>query len=249
MLLNKLLDRQIVVGTWFTIPSAHLCDVVCASNLDFVILDREHGPSSFETIQTCIMAAKSRGVGSLIRPKDFSVNEILSCMDCNADGLQIPNVTNLEDVEICIDRMNYYPDGSRGLSIFTKSGDYGALPVQNVFKKERTKSLVLNLENKEILDDLDKIVELSQVHALFIGLYDLSKSFGCPGNFENHEIRSWIKEVTDICNRAGKSVGTIVHDTETAQDYIRNGMNYIIYSVDTNIIRNAYNDFTVSVKQ
>ena len=59
---SKLTKCQPVTGTWFTIPSSHLCDVIASSGLDFMILDREHGPLNFETIQTLVSVAKSRNV-------------------------------------------------------------------------------------------------------------------------------------------------------------------------------------------
>ena len=54
----RLKAGDIVVGTWCTIPSASVVNIIAASGLDFVIIDMEHGPHSFQTVEDIIRAAK-----------------------------------------------------------------------------------------------------------------------------------------------------------------------------------------------
>ena len=46
---NKLESGKTVIGTWCVIPSPIVIDIICTAGLDFVIIDAEHGPISFET--------------------------------------------------------------------------------------------------------------------------------------------------------------------------------------------------------
>ena len=48
---KKLINGDVVIGTWSIIPSPIVTDILCFSGLDFIIIDSEHGPISFETAQ------------------------------------------------------------------------------------------------------------------------------------------------------------------------------------------------------
>ena len=59
---EKLYSGQKVLGTWNIIPSSVVVDIICSTGLDFIIIDAEHGPISFETAQEIIFSCESRGV-------------------------------------------------------------------------------------------------------------------------------------------------------------------------------------------
>ena len=50
-ILNKLKNNQTVIGTWCTIPSPIVTDIICSSNLDFIIIDMEHGLISLKQLK------------------------------------------------------------------------------------------------------------------------------------------------------------------------------------------------------
>ena len=62
-LLEKLKNtNEICIGTWSIIPSTILADILCSAELDFIIMDSEHGSISFETSQE-ITSLKRRTFG------------------------------------------------------------------------------------------------------------------------------------------------------------------------------------------
>jgi len=59
---EKLKSGDPVLGTWATVPSVALAEIIASSGIDFIIIDTEHGPISFETAQGMVIACESRGV-------------------------------------------------------------------------------------------------------------------------------------------------------------------------------------------
>ena len=57
---EKIKSGDPVIGTWCMIPSAVSVDVICTTEVDFIIIDLEHGLISDETVQQMVFAAKSR---------------------------------------------------------------------------------------------------------------------------------------------------------------------------------------------
>ena len=64
---EKLINGEPVLGTWSIIPSSITTDIIASVGLDFIIIDSEHGPISFETAQQMAIVCESRGVSPVMR--------------------------------------------------------------------------------------------------------------------------------------------------------------------------------------
>lgn len=249
MFRDRLRNRELVLGTWFTIPSLALADVICSSDIDYLIIDREHGPLSFESVLNCAVAAKSNNIASIVRCTDVNPAEILRCLDVGVDGIQVPNISSVGQVQDLLNFALYPPEGNRGYSVFTRNGRYGALPAGEMPKiRNDNTAIIINIESVDSAENIQDFLQFERIDAFFIGLFDLSKSLGNPGDFTTSAFKELVKDVTTACKDAGRSVGTICKDVATAKGYIDLGMNYIVYSVDNNIIRLAYQNFVEEIK-
>ena len=59
---QKLISGKRVFGTWSNIPSPSVVNILANSGMDFVIIDLEHGPASYETLEYQIYAAECENV-------------------------------------------------------------------------------------------------------------------------------------------------------------------------------------------
>ncbi len=235
----KNLDK--VIGTWFTIPSMHLADVICSSGLDFIIIDREHGPHNFETVCSSAIAARSHGVAPIVRCNSTKASEILNVADLGVAGLQFPNINRPEKIEEIIENALYQPEGNRGFSPFTRNGMYGGISPSEVPARSNDElCLIVNIESMQSVDCIEEFIKYDRVDAFFVGMYDLSRSLGSPGVFTSKEFNDAIKHVVRACNDKNVSVGTITGDAASTIRYRDMGMNYLVYAVDCNVLRNAY---------
>ena len=117
-LIQKLNDGLPVLGTWIVIPSVESVDIIGSTGLDFVIIDREHGPISFETAQKMCIACESRNISPIMRVGDIEKSFIQNAMDIGVHGIQIPNISNKEDAQNVVKYSKYPPIGDRGFSPF-----------------------------------------------------------------------------------------------------------------------------------
>ena len=112
---DKLLNNQHCLGTWSVIPSNIITDIISSSKFDFTILDQEHGPISFETLQNQIITCENNLCSPIIRVPKVSQEDILRSLDIGAHGIQVPNIQNLDDIKYLIEYSKYPPKGNRGL--------------------------------------------------------------------------------------------------------------------------------------
>ena len=238
---RKLENGESVIGTWSIIPSPVVTDILCSSGLDFVIIDAEHGPISFETAQEMAMVCESREVSPIMRIGNIIEEDILKALDIGMHGIQIPNVSKAEDVKKIIEFSKYPPIGNRGFSPFTRSGDYSLSNATKITEIANSNTLIgINVEGVEAINNIEDILKIDQLDIIFIGLFDLSKALGIPGQVEDKQVLKYLEELTEKITKAGKYPGTIATSKTQVKSFISSGLKYILYLVDCEVLRSGY---------
>ncbi|MBF0552527.1 MAG: hypothetical protein HQK60_18600 [Deltaproteobacteria bacterium] len=238
---NKLENEKVVIGTWSVIPSPVVSDVISASGLDFLIIDFEHGPISFETAQQMVMACESRNVSPVMRVGGLISDEILRALEIGVHCVHVPNITTVDEVKDIVVYSKYPPLGNRGFSPFTRAGGYGHGPAKGLHENANKSTLIaIHIEGREAFEQIESILEVSGIDIIFIGIYDLSKSLGIPGQVDHPLIKDMLQDVTKKITKARKYPGTIVTTAAQLQYAVEIGMKYITYSVDCEILLRGY---------
>lgn len=238
---QKLENGKAVLGTWSIIPSTITTDIIASSGVDFIIIDAEHGPISFETAQNMAIVCESREVSPVMRVGNINEVDILKALDIGVHCIQIPNINTKKDVEQLISFAKYPPIGKRGFSPFTRAGDYSIQNSTSLTQKANENILIaINIEGKEAIDEIDSILQIKELDIIFIGLFDLSKALGIPGDVNNQRVLDYLEELTSKINNAGKYTGTITTSKDKITSFINIGIKYIVHLVDCEMLRNSY---------
>ncbi|MGB5823010.1 MAG: aldolase/citrate lyase family protein [Proteocatella sp.] len=80
--------------------------------------------------------------------------------------------------------------------------------------------------------NIEEITAMEGVDGIFIGPYNLSSSFGKPGQFNDPEIVHAIDRVVKTCTAAGKFVLIYAGSEEAAKKYLKDGFNGAAYNID-----------------
>lgn len=238
---DKLSSSPCVLGTWSVIPSSVIADIIGSSHLDFLIIDLEHGPSSFETAQNMVISCEARQVSPIIRVGGVIEDQILRALETGAHCIQIPNIHERAQVELAVNICKYPPVGNRGFSPFTRAGGYSHTNAQKIFSQSNQSTmLTIQIEGSQALKNLDDILSVRETDIVFIGLYDLSKSLGHSGDVNHPEVIETLLKVVRKIKEHNKYAGTIVTDTEQMRFMVDLGINYITFSADCEIIYRGY---------
>ncbi len=249
-LLDKLNSGQSVLGTWVMMPSALTVDVIASTGIDFVIIDREHGPISFETAQEMAMACESRGVSPIMRVGDIERSFIQNALDIGMHGIQVPNVDTKQNAIDVVKFSKYPPMGDRGFSPFTRAGDYSIHNATTLTQNANSNTaVILNIEGKDAVNNFDEILEVENADIYFVGLFDLSKALGIPGDVSNPIVIDALAGIIEKANKAGKFVGTIATTKEKMAEFLEMGVKYIVYLVDCEVLRAGYKSVVESFNQ
>lgn len=242
---EKLAAGKTVIGTFTIIPSLVNTDILASAGLDFIVIDAEHGPIHFETAQQMIIAAESQAVSPALRVSGVNENEILKALDIGAHCLHIPNVTTKKEILRAISYAKYPPLGKRGFSPFTRAGGYSPLHVTQITDWANAHTLLaVHIEGTDALENIDEILQIPELDIVFIGLFDLSKSLGIPGQVDHPKVIKLLKKTIAKINQSGKISGTIATNSNQLERCIQYGIRYITYSVDCDIIRARFLEIT-----
>lgn len=248
MIREKIKRNEVVFGTWCEIPAPYSVNIIASAGMDFVILDMEHGVINFELIQNMIFGAHCEGCGVIVRVPEISEQHILRALDAGADGIIVPQVECKNDVKRIIEYSKYPPKGKRGFNPYIKAGGYSA--VQKNFFEEQNKKVIIGviLEGKQAFEDIEEIVSEEDIDVVYIGQYDLSVALGVPGDVNNKLVTDILQKSITVIQNKHKYAGCMVHNIDEARSVIKQGINFVVYKVDSGILFDAYHNFRQGVK-
>lgn len=237
---KRLQAGETVIGPFVIIPSVPLVDTLGYAGMDFCIIDTEHGPISPQSATDLVIAAQGAGVAPIIRVGDNDERLILRSLDVGADGVQVPQINNVDDAKRVIHAAKYSPMGARGLSVFTRAGDYFANQgVGHTDRQNEETMIVVHIEGQRGLNNLDEIMTVDGIDVLFLGPYDISQSLGMPGDVRNPIVEAALKEAAGKARAKGRAVGSYAKDVEMGKWLIDLGVQYLSINVDATIYMQA----------
>lgn len=239
---RKLIDGEAVFGPFMKTSDAAFVEIAGHAGFDFVILDMEHAPFTYANLQNLVMAAELSGTLPIIRAQNSSDIFISKALDIGALGVQVPHITNAAEAESCISAAKFYPAGQRGMDPFVRAASYSSVPRDKYFSQANETLVILQLEGKEAIDNLDEIMNVDGIDILFIGPYDLSQSMGVPGQVNHPSVIGHMESIVNQAKERGIVVGTFTDTLDSARMWKDAGIQYISYGLDVLIFTDACKD-------
>jgi 4-hydroxy-2-oxoheptanedioate aldolase len=246
----KLSSGQPVIGVWSIIPSPVVIELFSLSGIDFLILDMEHGIFDVGALDSCVRACEAAGASPLVRTPGMNASATQWALDLGAHGIVVPQIGNAIDAQAVVRMAKYAPMGNRGYNPFTRAANY-ANPADNCAGKLNTEfSLTcVIIENESALADLEKICATPDLDVVYMGIYDLSVALGCNGNTKHPDVLSAVEAAIVKIRRSGKAAGMMVRSPEDIAKALALGASFLVYSVDTFLIRETASKAVLSFKQ
>ena len=240
ILKKKLKRGDSCIGTWSVIPSSSVANIMAVAGFDFVIIDMEHGPISFETAEDMVRALESESCTPLVRVPSNNESAILRALEIGAHGIVVPQIETPEQAKNVISAVKYAPVGNRGVSVFTRSSGYYAVGQQGRTDKENKETtVVLLVESAKGIKNLDAIADVGNIDVIYVGTYDLSQSLRIPDQIDSPKI---IKEVESCVKRIknkGIAAGVLAQNEKDIEQWLKIGIQFIPYMVDCGILHQA----------
>ncbi len=228
-----------VLGVFSKTCDPAFIEIMGYAGLDYVIIDLEHGPNSVQSVQNLIRGAQVSGLMPFVRVKEGCQSVMNEVLDIGAGGIQVPQISSREEAEAVIKHVKFAPIGERGVCRFVRAANYSSTDRFKYFKEANEAVTILQIEGQKGIDNLDDIISVKGIDAIFIGPYDLSQSLGVTGQIDHPLVEEKMLEIIKKCSDVGITVGTFVDTIENAKKWKKLGVKYISYSVDMGIYYDA----------
>jgi len=152
-------------------------------------------------------------------------------LDTGCDGIVVPQVRSAEEARSAIAWSLYPPAGRRSVGI-SRAHRFGMSFQEYVDSANDRLAVVLQVEHIEGVRNIEAIVEVEGIDAVFIGPYDLSGSLGIVGQVTHPDVRQAISTVTRSCRAADVVTGIFVTDASGAREALANGHGLVAMGMD-----------------
>lgn len=224
------------VGTFCKSNSPQVAEALALTDLDFVVVDRQHASPTLETVENIVRAAAVHDTPVLVRLPDRGTSLVGNLLDAGVAGLIVPTVETPAEIERVVEAGRYGDDRSFALS--TRSGSYGrADAADHVETADERIAFVPMIESVRGLDNAEEIAAVDGVDALMIGPADLRLSMGVDAG--SPDLERAIEAIETAAAAAGCGVGRYVGspaEIERRHDEV----GFLIYSSDIGAIAGHY---------
>lgn len=221
------------VGSWMQIPNSSVSEIMGRAGYDWIAVDLEHGSFSSCALPDIFRAIELGGSLPIVRVQEPTSNACKLALEAGAAGIILPNVDTAAQLRDVIQYCCWPPAGRRGVgysraNLFGKDFEEYKILAQNPL-------IVAMIESFSGFQNLDEILKIDGLDAIFVGPYDLSASIGKVGQFNDNEFQSILTEILSKCQRYNVPCGIhLVHPSvPQLKHYIAEGYLFIANSIDS----------------
>ncbi len=231
---QALLQRQVTIGTWLQINNPTAAEVLANAGSEWIAIDVEHTDIDITSLTALLRGMYGRGAAPVVRVATNGLMDIRRALDAGAAAVLVPLVSTAAQARHAVTAAKYPPAGVRGFS-FSRANNWGANFSGDAQSANDETAVIVMIESKEGVENIEEILAVEGVDAVFIGPYDLSGSYGIPGQTQASIVREACRRVLDACAAARKSVGLLVTQptAQAVQQAVADGFTLLCLGVDT----------------
>lgn len=227
------------VGLFLGLSSPISAEILAGAGFDWLLIDAEHAPNDAASVLAQLQAAAPYPVSAGVRPASHDPSLIKQYLDVGAQTILAPMVDDAAQAEALVRAVRYPPAGIRGVAAsIVRASRWNGIR-DYVAHADAETCLVVQVETRRGLENLDQIAAVAGVDAIFIGPADLAASLGHLGDSGHPEVRAAIEAALCRIAAAGKAAGIFVTDPALAEKYRRLGASFVAIGGDTSLLRNA----------
>lgn len=246
---QRLQRGETQIGLWLGLADPYCAELAANAGFDWLLIDGEHAPNDLRSLLGQLQAIAPYPSQAVIRPVIGDTALIKQVLDIGAQTLLVPMVESADQARVLVRAMRYPPSGVRGVgSALARASRWNTIPGY-LDHADAQMCLLVQIENREGLANLDAICAVEGVDGVFIGPADLSAAMGHRGNPGHPEVQAAIEDAIVRIRDAGKAAGILSADQTLARRYIELGAAFVAVGVDTTVLMRGLQALMGSFKE
>jgi 4-hydroxy-2-oxoheptanedioate aldolase len=222
---------KVQAGCWVSLSSHASAEICASAGFDWLLIDTEHAPNELHSVHHQLHAAAAYPSSIVVRAAWNDTVIIKRLLDLGVQTLLLPNVQSEEEARRAVAAVRYPPHGIRGVSTNSRSNRFGRIP--DYFKRaDEEVCLILQVETRAALAQLERMAAIDGVDGLFIGPQDLAADFGQLANPAHPEVQAAMAETITRIKKTGKAPGILAFAEADAKRWIEHGAQLVAVTSD-----------------
>lgn len=228
---HKLRADGLITGPWISISDPTVVEVMSLARSDFLLMDGEHSSIQAKALKSLLPGAENQGKAVIYRVPALGDGDLKFALDAGVSGVMVPMIETPEQALAAVRACYYAPLGNRGVGPWRASAYYTDLPAYLSSANDAI-TLILQLETRQGLDNLEAITRVEGFDVLYVGPADLAQSLGLAiGDFD--ALSPVLEEICAIASRNGKVLGIDAPSIEQIP-YLR-AMGFRLFTVGSDV--------------
>jgi 2-keto-3-deoxy-L-rhamnonate aldolase RhmA len=233
-LAGKIKAGKTVYGTCITSTAPLWGKAARIAGLDFVFLDTEHVPLERMEVAALCQLYTAMGIALIVRipsPDPFRACQML---DAGATGVVAPYIETVEQVYEMVGAIKFRPlKGNRLQNALQNPLTLEPELKQYLENYNKERLCIINIESIPAVENLDQLLKVPGLDAVFIGPHDLSVNMGFPEMYDHPDFEWEVETIIRKCRENNIAVG--IHFSEFPErqiKWMKVGANIVIHSSD-----------------
>lgn len=227
---------QISYGLMLSMSDPAVVEMAALAGYDYVRLDCEHTLFDYSTMVDMIRTANLLNLPIMVRIS--SQDDVTRLLDAGISGIMMPGVNNKAEAINAVNLVKYAPLGARGMFKGSRAYKYGDVDLTAAVSEEVNKqiSLIIQIESKEGLDNIDEILSVDGIDFVATGRNDLSQSLGLIGQATHPKVMAAEELVIKKCVQYGKFPNLLASSPARVAELKKMGVVTFTVHRDTNML-------------
>ncbi len=239
---------QTAINGWLAIPNSFAAEVMAHQGWDTLTIDMQHGVIDYAQMVQMLQAISTTPTVPVVRVPWLEPGILMKTLDAGAYGVICPMINTREDAQRLVAYTNYAPKGTRSFgpvrAVLYGGADYPTQANDTIVR-------FAMIETAQALDNLDAILSVEGIDAVYIGPSDLSLSLGCKPVFDDVDPKA-AQAMDHILERA-KAHGVVagVHNgrTDVALARSAKGFRFVTVGSDARILAAGSQDLLTAMRR
>ena len=225
------------INGWCSIPSMVTAEIVARAGYDTVTVDLQHGLIDYQMALAMLQAVDGQGMPTLCRVPWNEPGIIMKALDAGFTGIICPMINTKEEAERFAASCRYAPAGARSFgptrAMQVHGGDYARTANQFI-------ATFAMIETAQAMDNLDAILGVEGIDAVYIGPADLGLSLGfAPTLLPEPAVLEAIATIRDKTIQAGKLAGIHCGSPDMVRQMLAEGFHLATLLTDARMFTNT----------
>src|SRR6266511_1744968 len=241
-------EARAQIGLWCSLCSNVAAEVIADAGFDWILIDTEHAANELPMVFSQLQALVGGTAAPVVRPAWNELVLMKRLLDIGVQNFLVPYVQTPEEARAAVAATRYPPQGIRGVAVTHRGNRYGR--VKDYFKRANDEVCVLlQIETRLGLQNLEAIATVEGVDGLFIGPSDLAAALGHLGNNGHPEVRAAIEDAFKRIRNAGKAPGILAPIETDARHWLSLGCVVLAVGSDAGLLARHSEELAAKFKK